>query len=245
MFETIETNGLEVAHVAPDGAAGRPPLVLIHGTVTNYVVWQKWMAALPGRGWEAYAVSLRAHGGSYGVDGETYCSGLRLEDYVDDVAAVTARIGRPCVIVGHSMGGIVAQRYVARGGGPETLGLVLLASVPPGQLGPIRTEPLPTDRPFFYSPTSVASESPSVMNDFSTGAGIPIEPGQIACPVLSISAELDATKVPKDDRVARYYGAEYHLAKGIGHELMLDDGWERVFDLVMKWLDDNIASPVS
>lgn len=184
------------------------------------------------------AVSLRAHGGSYAVDRETYCSGLRVKDYADDVAAVAAHIGRPLVIVGHSMGGIVSQSYVARGSAhPPVLGLGLLASVQPGQLGPLRPAALPTDKPFFYTPTSVASESPSAMNDFSTSPGIRIEPGEIACPMFVVTGGRDHTTVAKGDLIAKYYGAEYHFAEDMGHELMLDEGWEAVLEKTLAWLD--------
>jgi pimeloyl-ACP methyl ester carboxylesterase len=48
---------------------------------------------------------------------------------MDDFADALAQVGRPAVVVGHSMGGAVAQLLLRRGTAPA--GTVLLASVPP------------------------------------------------------------------------------------------------------------------
>src|SRR5690606_22425315 len=65
-------------------------------------------------------VVMPVHGAWYG----TWCR--------DQLAAVE-ECGQPAVLVGHSMGGLVVQKYLERGG---ALGAILLASVPTsGALG--------------------------------------------------------------------------------------------------------------
>jgi pimeloyl-ACP methyl ester carboxylesterase len=81
-------------------------------------------------GYEAHAVSLRGHGGS---EGRERLSGFGLDDYVEDIEQAIAEIGRSPVLIGHSMGGAAAQRYMRQ---YELPGVVLMASVPPkGTLG--------------------------------------------------------------------------------------------------------------
>ncbi len=258
--QRFQVDGIHVEAALPDGGeqASRPPLLLVHGAGHGAWCWEKWMGVLPGRGWACHALSLRNHPGSDPVDDETFRTRLRVSDYAADLRKVTAHIGRPCVAIGHSLGGIVVQKYLAEqtaAGKPEAAA-VLLASAPPGQLGPIRDAPLPTDTAhemdrqtarerYFYSADEavwgpaverLVPESPSVMNDYSLGDGLPIAPGDIPCPTLVVSAEHDRSAAPSDGRIAEYLGAEFFLAEGIGHDLMLDEGWEAVLERVEAWL---------
>ena len=54
-------------------------------------------------GWRSYALDLRGHGRSARTPGR-----YRLDDYVDDVDRLLQVIGEPAVVVGHSLGAIVA-----------------------------------------------------------------------------------------------------------------------------------------
>ena len=76
------------------------------------------------RGYEATAVTLRHHE-------ERHPAGLRttrIKDYVADVAAAADTMSSPPVVVGHSMGGFVTQKYLED---HWASGAVLLSSVPP------------------------------------------------------------------------------------------------------------------
>ena len=60
-------------------------------------------------GYECFAVSMRAHGRSDaagGADGH-------MADQIADLASVIASLPQPPILVAHSLGGIVAQRWVA------------------------------------------------------------------------------------------------------------------------------------
>jgi len=52
---------------------------------------------------------------------------MRIADYVEDVAQVVGQLPEVPVIVGHSMGGLVVQKYLEKYIAPAA---VLLASVP-------------------------------------------------------------------------------------------------------------------
>jgi pimeloyl-ACP methyl ester carboxylesterase len=216
------------------------------------------MGVLAEHGWSCHAPSLPNHPGSQAVDDEVFRARLTVADYAAEVGRVAEHIGCPCVLVGHSMGGIVVQKYLADryAAGKEEAGMILVASAPPGALGPLRDEPLPTDAPYaldaetartrYFRSTDKAvwgdaiarlvPESPSVMNDYSFGAGVEIDPATIRCPGLVVSAGYDGSIVPRDDRLARFYGADYLYAAEIGHDLMLDAGWEQVLAQVEAWL---------
>ena len=87
-----------------------PPLLFVSGTGAGAFA-PVWLPAAADRGFPAYAVSLRGHGGSGG--GELRARTL-LRDYEHDVlqAAVAAPV-RP-VLVGHGLGALVVARVLAR-----------------------------------------------------------------------------------------------------------------------------------
>lgn len=256
----FDLDGLHVREAPAQGGDGasRPPLLLVHGAGHGAWCWDNWMDVLPSRGWQSFALSLRNHPGSAPVDEETYRTRLTLSDYAEDVRKVARHIARPCVVIGHSMGGLTAQQYIAEetGNANAEAAAILLASAPPGQLGPIRDAALPTGEPYlldartargryFFSQDEavwkpavdrLVGESPSVMNQYSLGAGVPISPADLPCPVLVVSAEHDNSAAPSDGRIAEYLGADYILAEGIGHDMMLDAGWEGVLEQVLAWL---------
>jgi len=121
---------LELISHRPEGKAAARPLLFVHGAFSGAWIWADhflpWFAA---RGVPAHALSLRGHGESAGHEG---LSGWRLRDYVDDLARTIDRLGSLPVVVGHSMGGMVVQKYLQR---RELPGAVLMASVPPHGLG--------------------------------------------------------------------------------------------------------------
>jgi pimeloyl-ACP methyl ester carboxylesterase len=102
----------------------KPSLLLIHGAATGAWVWRLWRRELAALGWQANVLDLRGHGMSVPAEMDS----VTLEDYVADVASVTAQIaaaqGLHPVVGGWSLGGMVAMMYAAQH--PETPGLLLL-----------------------------------------------------------------------------------------------------------------------
>lgn len=63
------------------------------------------------------------------LPGASLFDGPDMGDFADALADALAQVGRPAVVVGHSLGGAVAQLLLRRGAAPA--GTVLLGSVPP------------------------------------------------------------------------------------------------------------------
>lgn len=118
---------LELLSANPAGPMRSVSVLLVHGICLGAWVWQdNFMPYLAERGFPAYALSLRGHGKSEGAE---RIKQWKLSDFSDDIAWAVREIGGPVVIVGHSMGGGVAQYYLRQGG--KSAGLVLMASAPP------------------------------------------------------------------------------------------------------------------
>lgn len=124
--------GLEVISHRAVGPGGKPPLLFVHGAFAGAWCWDThflpWFAA---RGYDAHALSLRGHGGSAGREA---LDGFSIADYVDDVEQVVDTFTGAPLLIGHSMGGFIVQKYLER---EHPAGAVLMASVPPrGLAGP-------------------------------------------------------------------------------------------------------------
>lgn len=114
----------------------RPPLCFVHGGYSNSRCWQEnFIPHFQAQGHDCYAVDLPGHGESPGREA---LNGFGLDDYAVALGEALAalRPPQPPVLVGHSMGCLVVERYL--GTLPELAlrGAAFLAPVPPsGTLG--------------------------------------------------------------------------------------------------------------
>lgn len=122
-------DGCALYNRAPKVNMGRQPILFVHGACAWSWYWENFLSWFAGRSFPAYAIDLRGHGQSLPVRS---FGRLSIDDYRDDVLGVVAEIakrdGAPPVLVGHSMGGLVAARAAER---TALSGLVLLAPAPP------------------------------------------------------------------------------------------------------------------
>jgi pimeloyl-ACP methyl ester carboxylesterase len=119
----------------------RPPLLFVHGMWSVPGVFARVRAALEADGWETLAPALPFHDRDPGLPPAEGLGRLGIEDYVTFLADIIRGMRVPPVIVGHSMGGMLAQCVAAR---VEHAGLVLLstagtAATPSLGLSPIKT----------------------------------------------------------------------------------------------------------
>ena len=83
---------------------GARHVLLVHGLAEHMGRYGHVVEALTGAGFAVTAVELRGHGESEGKRGHVD----RWEQYLDDVRAAAETIDGPVVLLGHSMGGLVA-----------------------------------------------------------------------------------------------------------------------------------------
>jgi pimeloyl-ACP methyl ester carboxylesterase len=107
-------------HSGGPSAAGRPPLVLIHGAGGTHLHWPPRIRRLQGRA--VYALDLPGHGVSHGP-GQSTIAGYR-----QTVETWMLALGLPPVVaVGHSMGGALALT-LALDAPDRVAGLVLVGT---------------------------------------------------------------------------------------------------------------------
>ena len=85
-----------------EGPAAGPPLVMLHGGAGRWQLYSGMLAELAER-CHVYAPDLRGHGKSGWVSW-----GYAIRDYVEDIGAFLREVSGPAVLMGHSLGGIIA-----------------------------------------------------------------------------------------------------------------------------------------
>lgn len=98
-----------------------PALLLLHGIGGGRAIWDDTVAAFSAAGQRCLAIDFPGYGQATGSP--------TLDAMVQAVAEALQALG-PAVLVGHSMGGMVAQELVARGGTAGVAGLVLACTSP-------------------------------------------------------------------------------------------------------------------
>jgi pimeloyl-ACP methyl ester carboxylesterase len=120
-------------HVATDVGSG-PVVVMIHGIASSSVTFDNVVPLIAARH-RVVAIDLLGFGGSPAPDDAEYT----IEEHVAALARTldALRLAHPFVLVGHSMGSLIASRYAARHG--SRLSRLVLVSppiyLPPGSIG--------------------------------------------------------------------------------------------------------------
>lgn len=117
---------LEVLVHRPPRPVSRTPLLFVHGAYVGAWCWEvNFLPYFAQSGFSVYALSLRGHGRSAG---QRQLQQTGIYEFVCDLERVVATLEHPPVLIGHSMGGFVIQKYLERHAAP---GAVLMGSVPP------------------------------------------------------------------------------------------------------------------
>jgi pimeloyl-ACP methyl ester carboxylesterase len=107
---------LETIKEEPVSDVRSTPILFVHGMWHAAWCWSEhFLPYFARHGYVSHALSLRGHGGSEGWERLRWTS---LAEYVSDVEQVVGHIGRPPVLVGHSMGGVIVQKYLESNGAP-------------------------------------------------------------------------------------------------------------------------------
>lgn len=255
MLEVIDKGSVTESHPAP--------LLFVHGVGHAAWCWDEhFLEFFADKGCRALAVSLRGHGNSPTSKPLRSCS---LADYVDDVASVAESLPAQPLVIGHSMGGFVVQKYLERHDAPAG---VLMASFPPrGSLGlglhKLKLHPwlmaknavtgrfLPTvntptlAREAFFSEGTAESdvvryaqrlqeESPKALFETIFRRA---KSELINTLLLVLGAECDGGLTRNVVlATARAYRTEAEFFPNMGHNMMLEPGWQAVAERINGWL---------
>lgn len=100
-------------------------VVMVHGAFCGGWAFENFRKPFEAAGFEVIVPDLRGHGEG---DPSSAVVGVSMTDYATDIAQLCAGLPQPPVLLGHSMGGLVAQLAARKA---EIGALVLLAPSPP------------------------------------------------------------------------------------------------------------------
>jgi len=253
-----------IVRLAPERRT-RTPLLFIHGAWHGAWCWDRgFLDFFADRGWNSYALSLRSHGESLQQGSLRW---TRHTSYLDGIASVAEGFDRPPVLIGHSMGGYLAQKYMEH---HEVTATVLLATVPvagtlAASLRFARRHPLQFAKlvatmslwPVVATPQLVrenligpdASEAEvaelhAAIQDESfltfldmMGLALP-RPGRTGAPVAVFAAADDRIfSLREAHRTAEAYGVEASILEGFPHNMMLHKDWPRAAAGIARFLE--------
>jgi pimeloyl-ACP methyl ester carboxylesterase len=258
---------LEIISREPADKRFETPLLFVHGTGHAAWCWdENFLPYFAGKGFCAHAVSLRGHGAS---DGREKLKWTSLSDFVTDVFEAASRLPQKPVVVGHSLGGLVVQKYLEKHAAPAA---ILVAPSP--SEGMFRSGlKIFLRRPWlmikimleqdyaamFATPALAKKFLFSAATDDSTIAAyakrfgresfranleliynLP-KPPKTPAPLLVLGAEGDALIAPsKIKKTARDFAADIKIFPAMAHDLMLERDWRQVADFMVKWLERKI-----
>jgi non-heme chloroperoxidase len=266
MPRTMLVNGLTIVVEEP-AATTRPPVLLIHGYGGGAWYFDRYQRFLAARGYPTYAVNLRGHYDSRPV---ADLGRVSIHEYIEDAQAVARHLGRP-IVIGHSMGGLLAQKLAESDA--ARAGVLMCAAAPRGislfswrlavrQLkhlpALLRSQPLEGTRSDLDSlmfnrvpepdrgvlfPRFVA-DSGRVGRELSLSV-VPVDERKVQCPILVIACSDDRYVVPRiARRLARKYRAPYWEYADHGHFPQYEPGWEAMAGDIARWLDSVVPSEI-
>lgn len=257
---------LELITRIPDENPRPTPVLFVHGSWHGAWCWENFSPYFASRGYRSYAVSLRGHGNSAGREGIRWYSADH--DYMADVAQIARTFDTPPVIVGHSMGGYILQKYLEEQ--PAAAGVVL-ASIPVSGIfrfgmRNLRRHPWPSIKAhLLLSPWHLVS-TPEIAHDAFFSPGVSTEevarhfarlgpesfrfeldamlldlprPKKVKAPMLVLAAANDRVfSVAEAQATARAYHTEAEVLPDMAHDMMLEPGWRKVAERIVAWLQE-------
>ncbi len=250
-----------ITRAPADGSPTYPhPLLFVHGAWHGAWCWDEyflpWFAE---RGFAVHALDLRGHGETPPTRSLRATSA---DDYLEDIHAVVESLPTPPVLVGHSMGGYLTQRYLEDHDLPAG---VLVASAPPrGVIGatvaiarsmtwpfvkanlsmslyPLVADVEDSHHHFFSEamPRSEVERYHARLQDESYRAFLDMlilrlpRPRAVTTPMHVIGGAGDTIfSVDEVRATADAYGTEALIIDGVAHDMMLDAGWEAVAEAI-------------
>jgi len=214
-------------------------------------------------GYKTYAMSLSNHGRS---PRRKNMNLLRISDYVSDVKEVVDSLEESPVLIGHSMGGFVVQKYLEKYQAPAA---VLLAAVPPfgvlgGTLAVLRSFPGAFLKANLTLNLKCIIDTPKKFKALMFSDNVPeedvvtylkladsesylaymdmlglnlVKTDKIKTPLLILGAGKDkAVSAESVQRTANIYNTKAVIFDGMGHDMMLEPDYKKVVDKVVGWL---------
>jgi pimeloyl-ACP methyl ester carboxylesterase len=93
----------------------KPPIVLVHGTNAGPWTMENFSSHFSSLGYECHSPAYRHHDEPVSQAQTDALLGLSIADYVADIEQYVRTLDRIPIVIGHSLGGVIAQWIAAKG----------------------------------------------------------------------------------------------------------------------------------
>jgi len=256
-------NGIERVIYTPQQRRFETPILMQHGMWHGAWCWQSWQELFAEWGWETHAYSLPGHGNS---PVQRPIRWATLNYYFEFLKAEIERLPRRPILMGHSMGGALAQWYLKYGS--DLPAAVLVApwtshSMLPSIRQSVRRDPWGTLLCGLMLSSTPAIRNPARAAEMFIHPGAVYSPEELharlgpeslwvlwqynpllwspakrtSIPLLWLAGEADALiSEPESRRSAAHYRAEYVSVPCAGHDIMMEKGYRETAETIHRWL---------
>lgn len=264
---------LEIISKYPLKSSHPTPLLFIHGTLHTAECWDvHFLDYFAQHGFAAHALNLRGHGNS---EGREKLRWTRIAHFVEDVENAVRQLPSPPILIGHSMGGFIIQKYLENHDAPAA---VLLSSPSPAGLLPTALRTARREPWIFAKVNLTLSLRPLIANPQLVGEAffsndLPEEqlleywkqtqddsfmafldmvaldlpkPKKVKTPLLVLGAARDNMIAPSEiEATARAYSTQAEIIPDVAHNSMLERNWQAVAERILDWLNERVAAGAS
>ncbi len=230
-------------------------ILFVHGVCHGAWCWEeKFIPYFQNLGYVCIALNLPGHE----TPGSTQRISYSLNDYVQALHEAVSKLDQPPIIIGHSMGGMILQRFLKKGICKKA---ILMASVPPSGalmaslrviiqnlgtlpylftrnlLGVFRKYPH-----LMFNEAKIAEKyAPNMCAESFLAFLALVLPifHKITAPLLVLGGSKDQLiTVEEFAQTANRYGATLEIIEGGSHDLMLEDDYIKTAGAIKKWLSE-------
>ncbi|POX58693.1 alpha/beta hydrolase [Streptomyces sp. Ru62] len=252
--ENTTVKGVFIEYARSESSPSAAPIVFVHGGGQGSWVWENYLPFFAATGRDCYAFSWYNHHRSHELPEEQFAA-RSMAETVEELEIVVDHIGQVPVLVTHSMGALVGQKYA------EQHPVVAQVHITPAICAEVGLHPerqLDLSKPVGIG--SFEEEWPRVLAGCSEedarryyallsresalaiqetiSTSFSVDRTRIGGPSLVIAAENDVV-VPAEAirRSAAYFGSDYLFLPGRTHNVLLEPGWRETAERIKTWLE--------
>lgn len=243
----------------------RGKILFVHGAWHGAWCWEEYFTDyFTDEGYDCFTFDLVGHDKPGKVEG---INRYLLRDYVNDLHEAVDEVGEDVVIVGHSMGGLILQKYLED---RSCFKAVLLATAP--YFGVLRTtfkflfsksyslpailmfnlyalvDQMPKSKWAFFSKTIEETKLQRYTHQLSSESYLAFlgmlyprvkRNFHTKIPMLVLGAENDNIFSSEEMmRTAERYEADLLILPDIAHDMMLDVNYQQTADALLRWIKE-------
>jgi pimeloyl-ACP methyl ester carboxylesterase len=257
---------LEIISRYPSGGTHSTPLLFVHGALHAAWCWEfHFLDYFAQHGYAAHAVNLRGHGNS---EGRERLRWTRIADFVEDLENAARELPSPPILIGHSMGSFIIQKYLEDHSAPAA---VLLTPPPPTGLR-AATLRIARRHPLVFAKINVTLSlfplvgTPALAREAFFSDDLPDEqlleywerlqddaflgfldmlildlpkPPKQRTPMRVLGGARDNMLRPGEiHATARAYNVQAEIIADVAHNMMIELRWQTVAERILVWLKE-------